>query len=114
VENHSIVATGTTQTEAKEAYIALLKQEGVLKNESEALTPAPQSNVKTAEITVADLRIVTLNGNSVMYITGSDGNLYKQSIAENEALMLLKNGDALKILYTDTENEKIKQVVELK
>ena len=48
-----------------------------------------------------------------MYITGSDGNLYKQSIAENEALMLLKNGDAIKVRYTDTANEKIKVLLGL-
>ncbi len=112
VENYSIVATGTTQTEAKEAYLALLKQEGVIDNIPQQIAPvAPSVETKTAEITVTDLRIVTVNGNSVMYITGSDGNLYKQAIAENEALMLLKIGEGIKVRYTDTEHEKIKAIV---
>lgn len=111
VENYSIVATATTQTEAKQAYLNLLKQEGVIENVPQTPPTTPPQEAKTAEITVTDLRIVTLSGNSVMYITGSDGNLYKQSIAENEALMLLKNGDAIKVHYTDTANEKIKVLV---
>jgi len=112
VENYSIVATGTTQTEAKEAYLTLLKQEGIIEDAPQ--TPpvtTPPVEAKTAEITVTDLRIVTLSGNSVLYITGSDGNLYKQSIAENEALMLLNVGDAIKVRYTDTANERIKALV---
>lgn len=111
VENYSIVATGATQTEAKEAYLRLLKQEGIIADVPQLTPPESQVEIKTVEITVSDLRIVTLGGNSVMYITGSDGNLYKQSIAENEALMLLKNGDAIKVRYTDTDNEKIKVLV---
>ena len=112
VENYSIVATGTTQTEAKQAYVALLKQEGLVENEPEQPKPEqPAAEEKTAEITVTDLRTVTVNGNSVIYVTGSDGNLYKQSIAENESLMLLKVGDAIKVRFYDTELDAIKALI---
>ena len=112
VENYSVVATGTTQTEAKEAYLAKLREEGIIQNVPQQ--PQPESPIvegKSAEITVEDLRTVTVNGNSVIYVTGSDGNLYKQSIAANESLMLLKVGDAIKVHYYDTDIEKIKSLI---
>ncbi len=111
VENYSIVATGTTQTEAKEAYVALLKQEGIIENELPQPEQPPITEEKTAEITVTDLRIVTLEGTSVIYVTGSDGNLYKQSIAANESLMLLQVGDQIKVRFYDTGIEKIKSLI---
>ena len=112
VENYSIVATGTTQTEAKEAYLALLKAEGIIKDDaSQAPVTTPTAEEKSAEIAVVDLRIVTVAGNSVMYITDANGNLYKKSIAEDETLMLLKNGDEITVRYYDTNNEKIKSLL---
>jgi len=110
VENYSIVATGTTQQEAKQAYIELLRQEGVIQEEDSAPEEQPTETL-TAELTVTELRIVTVDGESVMYITGDDGNLYKQSIAENEALMLIRNGDKLSVTYTETEVGQIRKLV---
>ena len=113
VENYSIVATGSTQTEAKEAYMALLLQEGIL---SGTQPPVQQPEADAGETTVSatftvqDIRIVTLSGNSVMYITADDGVLYKQSIAENESLMLLNVGDTVQVDYMNTANEKIRLI----
>ena len=111
VENVSIVTTGSTQSEAKAAYMALLRQEGVIADEPQEEPPTVLT--ETAKITISDIRIVTLNGNSVMYLTAEDGVLYKQSIADNEALMLLKEGDVLDVTYTKTENDQIRQLVSL-
>lgn len=109
VENVSIVTTGSTQAEAKAAYMALLSKEGVIENAPENDPPAEVT--QTATITVTDIRIVTLNGNSVMYLTADGGVLYKQSISDNEALMLIKQGNVLDVTYVQTEHEQIRQLV---
>ena len=115
VENYSIVATGTTQTEAKEAYIKLLVEEGII-DDSE-LTPddlvtEPPQDIKEVSVTVSDIRLITVNGESVMYITYENGILYKKTISEDETLLLVKMGDKLDVEYVDTDiNEKIKKLV---
>lgn len=106
VENYSIVATGATQKEAKQAYIQLLKQEGVINSEA-----SPEDSKQlTATITVKDIRIITVSSQSVIYLSGSDGNLYKQTLSADEALMLVQVGDALKVSYYDTSIERIYQI----
>ena len=111
VENYSIVATGSTQQEAKEEYIRLLKEEGIISSD-EATPPENTVETKTADIAVENVRIATVNGESVIYINGSDGNLYKKVLSEDETLMLIAIGDKVSVKYTDSEaNEKIKQLV---
>ena len=111
VENYSIVATGTTQTDAKQAYIKLLTQEGIIKEEEAPQITPPEVETKTATFTVTEIRIITVDGNSVIYLTGDDGNLYKQNIASDEKLLLVKENDNLNVNYHDTDVEKIKQIV---
>ncbi len=109
VENYSIVATGANQTEAKEAYLELLRRNGIIDEEDEP--DAESVDVLEKSITVSDIRTVTLEGNSVLYITDADGVLYKQSISSDESVMLISVGDKLTFKYTDTDIEKIKQLV---
>ncbi len=109
VENYSIVATGATQTEAKQKYIELLRAEGIVSDsESEQ---APPADILEANIEVQDIRIITVGGESVMYITAQDKTLYKNTVASDESLMLLTVGAKIKVKYLDTANEKIKQMV---
>ncbi len=108
VEKYSIVATGATQTEAKQEYIKLLRQNELIgdNDTAEDIETAPK-----ADISVTDVRIVTLDGNSVVYITANDGNLYKQSVADDERIMLIKSGDEIRIFYKDTDTENIRQII---
>ena len=108
VEKYSIVATGSTQTEAKQAYIALLKENNIISGDVPEVPNAPAT--LTANIIVANIRFATVNGESVVYITASDGNLYKQIVAVDESVMLISIGDELNISYYDTEIDKIKQI----
>lgn len=111
VENYSIVATGTTQTDAKQAYIKLLTQEGIIKEEEAPVVIPPEVETKSASVAVTEIRIITVDGNSVMYLTGDDGNLYKQNISADETLLLLKQNDRLTVNYHDTDVEKIRQII---
>lgn len=106
VENYSIVATGNTQTEAKEAYLKLLQQEGILKPEDTPEPPAPD-NLLSAEITVSNIRLVTVSGESWVYLTAEDGTLYKRSVAADESVLLIGVGDKITVKYTATDVEKI-------
>ena len=110
VENYSIVATGSTQTEAKEAYLKLLQQEGILKPEDTPEPPAPD-NLLSAEITVSNIRLVTVSGESWVYLTAEDGTLYKRSVAADESVLLIGVGDKITVKYTATDVEKICSVV---
>ena len=111
VENYSIVATGTTQTDAKQAYIKLLTQEGIIKEEEAPIVTPPEVETSSATVTVKDIRIITVDGNSVIYLTGDDGNLYKQNISSDETLLLVKENDTLTVSYHDTDVDKIRQII---
>lgn len=110
VENYSIVATGSTQEEAKAAYIEALKEEGII-DDSDVI-PTPPDNTKEATVVITEIDMVTVDGNSVAYIKGDDGNLYKQSIAADETLMLIALGDKITVKYADSEaHERIKDLI---
>ncbi len=118
VENYSIVATGTTQAAAKEAYIQLLKEEGIISEEvelpdnSESETP-PQTKNET--VTVKQIRMITIDGESVIYLTAENGVLYKKAVSDDETLLFIAENDKLEITYSDTDvSEDIKQIVSWK
>ncbi len=108
VEKYSIVAKGTTQTEAKQAYIELLKENNIISDDVSSNPNAPA--VLQTSITVEEVRMATVDGASVIYITANDGNLYKQSVAADESVMLITAGDMLDVSYYDTEIARIKQI----
>lgn len=95
VENYSIVATGSTQSEAMVEYKKLLRQSGVggAVGESEAL------------ITVDEVRIVPVGGVSTVYITAITGEVYKGYLDSDEALILVRKNQKLNVKYTPTETD---------
>ncbi len=108
-ENYSIVATGETQKAAKEAYLAELAEKNVIEEE----TP-PVAETKTADITVKTVRLATVSGETVVYVTAEDGVVYRGALADDESLILIAEGDALTVTYSETENAKIRAIVEWK
>lgn len=106
VETHNIVATGQSQQEAKEAYIELLLERGVITPEV-----GPEAEVKSADITVTDVRLATLGGETIVYINAEDGIVYKGVLAKDETLILLAPGSEIKVQYEDTEVERIRRIV---
>ena len=106
VQNYSIVATGTTQQEAKEAYLEELYKRGVITEEE---LPAPET--QTAEITVTAVRLATVGGETVVYLTAEDGTVYRGALASDESLILVTEGMALTVEYAETEHAKIRAIV---
>jgi hypothetical protein len=97
VEHYSLVATGDTQAEAMTAYKKLLRQNGVGTDEA----------VQTVDITVENVRLTSLGGVATVYITATDGAVYKGYLETDEALILVRAGDKLTLSYAKTENERI-------
>ena len=110
VEKYTIVATGESQTEAKQAYVEKLKKEGDIVIDD----APPASNTEKATVTVNDMRFVNVSGESVLYITGNDGYLYKQTVANDERVMLISVGDELEIEYSNGDIGEIRRVVSWK
>ncbi len=111
VENYSIVATGSTQAEAKQAYIDLLLAEGIIKEDDNKDNASNVPTAKETTIVVEKITIAAVGGNSVVYINGDDGNIYKKGLSEDETLLLIKETNSIKISYFDIEgSEKIKQL----
>ena len=105
VENYGIVATGDSQSAAKTAYLEELAKRGVITEDD---VPAPET--KTAEITVTSVRLATVGGETVVYITAQDGVVYRGSLASDESLILVTEGMTLSVEYAETEHEKIRAI----
>ena len=105
VENYSIVATGDSQSTAKRAYIQELANRGVIKEDD---IPAPET--KTAELKVQTVRLATVSGETVVYITAEDGVVYRGSLSSDESLILVTEGMTLTVEYSDTAHAKIRAI----
>ena len=106
VENYSIVATGDTQSSAKQAYLEELAKRGVITEEE---LPAPET--KTADLTVKTVRLATVGGETVVYLTAEDGTVYRGALASDESLILVTEGMSLTVEYAETEHAKIRAIV---
>ncbi len=106
VENYSIVATGPTQTEAKTAYLNLLIQKGLVEGQVK-----PAESTLTANITVSEVRLAVLGGETVVYLTSDDGYVYRGSLAVDETLILISPGQKLTVTYTEGDHPSIRRLV---
>lgn len=113
VENYSIVATGSTQTEAKEEYLKLLKQNGLIDKIPEK-EEVEDSNSADVTVEIADIKVYTVGGESVFYITDADGHIYKQRLCDDESLIILKNGDIVNIKYKLDNNALVREMISFK
>ena len=95
VENYGIVATGSTQEDAFAAYKRLLSESGVV-------DVAPD-DIVSATVTVETVRLATLDGSSVVYITAENGDVYKGYLSEDESLILIREGDSITVEYSETD-----------
>lgn len=111
VENYNYVATGNTQAEAKQAYIDLLTEKGVIKADEQS--PAEEDEPKPTEISfvVKEIRFLTTEGETFIYLTGDDGNIYKKQVSEDESVLFIKENDLIEGTYLETESKGIYQLV---
>ena len=105
-ENYTIVATGESQKAAKEAYLAELIEKGVIKE----VVTTPDIVTNTADVTVKTVRLATVSGETVVYITAEDGIVYRGALAADESLILIAEGDQITVTYSETDNDRIRAI----
>ncbi len=109
VEQYGIVATGDTQAKAMQAYKELLAQNGVIDDAGDG---AIDANKYTQTITgrISAIKTVTVEGNTLFYITLEGGRTYRAAIERdgdgyrNEGLIFFKEGDFVAITYYATNS----------
>ncbi|MBR3833036.1 MAG: hypothetical protein IKJ73_01835 [Lachnospiraceae bacterium] len=99
VEKYNIVATGATQREALASYRKLMVENGIVSNEVVISDETPNK-----EITVKEIRYISMEGETYVYITAKDGSVYKQNFADNETLIFVEPEMKIKVYYNETES----------
>ncbi len=115
VENYSIVATGATQTEAKTAYVELLAARGLIDPATPADPDQPGEDEKETRAftcTIAEVRLAVMNGETIVYLVGDDGNVYKGRLASDESLVLLRAGDSVTLTARETDVAGLWEIVD--
>ncbi|MBQ3012081.1 MAG: hypothetical protein IJD74_00905 [Clostridia bacterium] len=108
VEHPSIVATAPNQAEAMKAYKELLVENEIVEGEK-----LPETELLSTEITVKDIKIFTVDGNTVIYFVDDNGVYYKGMLRDLEQMIFVEIGDMLHIEYSKTDDEKIKLIESL-
>ncbi len=99
IEQYNIVGTGTNQKEAKAAYKKLIASNGLVNNNVD------EDIYENKKITVEEIRYIVQGTETYVYITDTQGKVYKQNFAENEALIFINKDDTIKVYYEDGEND---------
>lgn len=99
VEKYNIVATANTQRDTLNAYKKLLVENGIV-----GAVDAASSDIPNKKITIAGLKYITMDGETYVYITDKNGDVYKQNFADNEELIFLQEGDTVTLYYVESEN----------
>ena len=105
VEHPSIVATAPKQEEAMKAYKALLVDDGIIDNGK-----LPGDSLPSVSVSIADIKTYTVDGNTVFYLVDSDGFYYKGMLKDFENLIFLEVGHNAQLCYSETDNEKIREI----
>ncbi len=91
VQQYNLVTTAPTQAECIAKYKALLGLDGA--NE-------PAEETKTVTMTVAQVKYITIDGNTYVYLIDAEGAMYKAKAADHEAMLLLQAGDKVELTCT--------------
>lgn len=97
VEQFGVVATGTDQQQAMNAYKKLLVEKGLIDSSSAA------DNLK--EINVLSVKQTVIDGNTVFFYEVNDGGntvYYKLSIADDERALFITAGDTILVNATES------------
>lgn len=100
VESYNIVTTASSLDDCFKKYRAMLgtdTDEGDIENTADEEADQYQESEKSVvEFTVASIQYADIDGNTYVYLTASDGKVYKQKFSDNEKLIFIKNGDTIK------------------
>ncbi len=114
VENEEVLETEDEDIEAdmeseEEPYDAEKAEEedeedaesDVASAENRTDTADEETPVREADITVASMQFIDIDGNTYCYLITEDQEIYKILVADNEEILLVGAGDELHITYRD-------------
>lgn len=95
VEQYNIVTTAATQAECISKYKALL---GI----DDSNDDTEKVETETVTVTIASIRYIDIDGNTYIYLIDEDRAIYKAKAAEHEEMLLLNEGDKVKLTCSDS------------
>ena len=111
VKKYSIVATGTTQKDTLNTYRKLMKENGII-------TEIKKENLSEQYahefVTVKDIKYVNVTDGTFVYITDTNGNVYKEKFSDDETLVFIQQNDIIEIYYEDNQDTGIREIEEWK
>ena len=99
VKNYTIVSCSGTLNDCIKSYNTALKNAGTSANVN-----IKNDEKKTDNFEVSDIRYVTIDGNTFVYITGDNGKIYRQMFALNEKIIFVNVGDTVIVEYADDDD----------
>lgn len=107
VKKYSIVATGTTQKDTLSTYRKLLKENGIETTQKEEdLAEIYQM----AQVIVKDIKYINVDGETVVYITDAENNVYKELFSSDETLVFIQVDDKITIYYEENVETGIREI----
>ena len=101
VEQYNNVVTATSQTECFEKYRKLMGTADTTIDDTvdTDVENEETTKVETTQMTfeVVKMQYVDVEGNTFVYFTDSDGNIYKARFSDNEKLILTNVGDTITV-----------------
>ena len=94
VEQYNLVATAATLEGCLNNYKALVGEEA---------EPLPDPVETTVSFAIAQIHHVVVEGNTYIYLADAEGNLYRAKAADHEDMLLLKEGDTVKLTVSGKE-----------
>lgn len=111
VKKYSIVATGTTQKDTLNTYRKLIQENGI---ETDVKKEDLTEQYVHERVTVKDIKYVNLTEGTFVYITDTNGKVYKEKFSEDETLIFIQEGDRIEIYYEENEDTGIRSIEEWK
>lgn len=93
VEQYNIVTTSATQADCIEKYKSILGIE----------TQDVTDDTKEITVTISSVKYIDIDGNTYIYLIDTENNIYKAKAAEHEEMLLLKDGDRVKLSCAGTK-----------
>ena len=92
VEQYSLVATADKLEDCLAEYKKLFDDE-----ETPDPEPEPDIEPTTHEIAITAIKYIDIDGDTYIYLIDADGNLFRAKAADHEEMLLLNEGDAVRI-----------------
>lgn len=94
-KKYNVVATAQTQNEVLKNYRKLLRENNIISNDE------AKQDQKFEIIEIDKIENIVIDGNTMVYIKSDTDEVFKQEFAENEKLVMLKEGDFIKVFFDE-------------